>query len=122
MIKERYCSYEVARLLKEKGFDWECIGYYVDGEPNDIKHSFLGETNSDWKSRCCSAPTHQMACDWLREMYNIHIEINFYRYSGAYRYIIKYSTAPLDDIYSLELYSKYEDAVNAALECSLILR
>ena len=25
MIKERYCSYEVARLLQEKGFDEECI-------------------------------------------------------------------------------------------------
>ena len=67
MIKEAYCSYEVSKLLKEKGFDWKCIGYYVDDEPNDIKYSFLGETNSIWESRCCAAPTHQMAMAWLRE-------------------------------------------------------
>lgn len=25
MLQEDYCSYEVAKLLKEKGFDWDCI-------------------------------------------------------------------------------------------------
>ena len=73
MITEDYVSFETAKLLKEKGFDWECIGYYVDDEPNDIKHSFCGETNSTWESRCCSAPTLQMAMKWLREVHSLHI-------------------------------------------------
>ena len=75
-IKEDYCSFEVSKLLKEKGFNWECISYYVDNEPNDIKYSFLGETNSTWESRCCSAPTHQMAMAWLREEHKIYIVIS----------------------------------------------
>ena len=73
MITEDYVSFEIAKLLKEKGFDWECIGYYVDYEPNDVKYSFLRETNFTWESRCCSAPTLQMAMKWLREMHYIHI-------------------------------------------------
>ena len=76
MIAEDYVSFEVAKLLKEKGFDWECISYYVDDEPHDIKYSFLGETNSTWESRCCSAPTHQMVMEWLREVHNLHIVID----------------------------------------------
>ena len=76
MITEDYVSFETAKLLKEKGFDWECIGYYVDDEPNDVKYSFLGETNSTWESRCCSAPTLQMAMKWLREEHNRFIEIS----------------------------------------------
>jgi hypothetical protein len=28
-VKERYCSYEVAKLLKEKGFDVWCNTYYT---------------------------------------------------------------------------------------------
>ena len=28
MITEDYVSYEIAKLLKEKGFDRECQGYY----------------------------------------------------------------------------------------------
>lgn len=33
MIKEAYCSFEVAKLLKEKGFNEEVISYYdTDGQ------------------------------------------------------------------------------------------
>lgn len=45
MIKERYCSFEVAKLLKEKGFNAGSSKY----------------------------PTPQMAMDWLREKHNILI-------------------------------------------------
>lgn len=118
MSKEAYCSFEVAKLLKEKGFDWNCIGYYVNHEPNDVKHSLLGETNSTWESRCCSAPTHQMAFDWFREK-EIFIIINYSRYYKTYRY----------NIYSMNIdveldkedwgFKSYEDASNAALLYSL---
>ncbi len=73
MITEDYVSFETAKLLKEKGFDWECFGYYVDDEPDDVKYSSLCETNSIWESRCCSAPTIQMAMKWLREEHNAMI-------------------------------------------------
>jgi len=41
MIKEAYVSFEVAKLLKEKKFYWNCITYYVDSEPDDValKHT-----------------------------------------------------------------------------------
>lgn len=86
MITEDYVSFETAKLLKEKGFDWECIGYYVDYEPNDVKYSFLGETNSTWESRCYSAPTLQMAMKWLRKVHNLVIEP--YRTACGYLYTI----------------------------------
>ena len=76
MIKEDYVNFEISKLLKEKGFDWECISYYVDYEPNDVKYSFLGETNSTWESRCCSAPTHQIVMKWLLEVHKIIISFN----------------------------------------------
>ena len=119
MIKEAYCSFEVSKLLKEKGFDWECIGYYVDDEPNDIKYSFLGETNSTWESRCCAAPTHQMAMRWLREIYGIDIVIEISDPSVNDR---KYYCVIWDknnDSYILDLFNSYEDAVEAALKYCL---
>ena len=30
MIQEAYCSYEIAKLLKEKGFSEPCFYYYKD--------------------------------------------------------------------------------------------
>ena len=73
MIKERYCSFEVSKLLKEKGFDVPCIGRY------SIRSK---EFHLDCTRLCnngglfaCAAPTHQMALDWLREEYRIAIDI-----------------------------------------------
>lgn len=94
MKQEDYVSYEIAKLLKEKGFDWECIGYYVDYEPNDVKYSFLGETNSTWESRCCSAPTPQMAKKWINEVCKLYITIKPYITEEGIMYLF--------EIYKLE--------------------
>lgn len=78
MIKERYCSFEVAKLLKEKGFVIPCDWIYCsDGT--------FGHKNSLWDKEMFLAPTHQMACDWLREK-GYHIEI--YANASGYRFII----------------------------------
>lgn len=61
MINEDYCSYELAKLLKEKGFDEPCTELNKlclrDGEKPVLK------------------VTHQKAMKWLREKYNIYISI-----------------------------------------------
>ncbi len=74
MIKERYCSFEVAKLLKEKGFNVPCIGKY------SIRSK---EFHLDCTRLCnnsglfvCAAPTNQMAIDWLREKHQLHISVD----------------------------------------------
>lgn len=85
MIKERYCSYEVAMLLKEKGFDELCENIYFDkGLMDFVPYMFDDDDeryvkNSDFPDSYlvdATAPTHQMACDWLREVHKIFIEIS----------------------------------------------
>ena len=70
MTREDYCSYEVAKLLKEKGFDEYCRSYYELGEPR----VYVGSTGvcnntifQDESNECIARPTHQMALRWLRE-------------------------------------------------------
>ena len=63
MIQEAYCSFEVAKLLKEKGFDEKTMTYYEDeilcnGDWYEWNRSPFGHT---------AAPTHQMAMKWLRK-------------------------------------------------------
>ena len=117
MIQEDYVSFEVAKLLKKKGFDWECIGYYVDYEPNDIKYSFLGETNSTWESRCCSAPTLQMAMKYLREVHKYLIVIG--NKNENYLYLIKDLKSNTDLGISNNEYIRYEEACEAAIKYCL---
>lgn len=70
MIKERFCSYEVAKLLKEKGFN-EPVHYeyhYIVSTPQFHKkaHNFNGDEYTNCETDWFSAPTQQMACDWLQ--------------------------------------------------------
>lgn len=80
MIKEAYCSYEVSKLLKEKGFDELCLKNYmnVDKELHNWGWELSYGTNrrNNANTRNCAAPTHQMAMAWLREVHNIEICIS----------------------------------------------
>lgn len=72
MIKEAYVSFEVAKLLKEKGFNCPCRVVY---SPKGIVKHYLKEEvyahNLKGHKKLC--PTHQMVTKWLREKYNIYI-------------------------------------------------
>lgn len=72
MIKEAYCSYEVASLLKEKGFNEPCRAVYEEGVLR--ANTLCDYLNSELSSYIC-VPTHQMAMAWLREVHNIFIEV-----------------------------------------------
>ena len=72
MIKERYVNFEVASLLRDKGFNEPCRGVY---EEKVLRINTLCDWfNSDF-SEYVSAPTQAMACDWIEEEYGIFIYI-----------------------------------------------
>lgn len=80
-MKEPYVSFKIAKLLKEKGFDWFTFGYYTmddyDSPPYfgienlcaDNWNGEVDEVNDFW----FSAPTQQMACRWLREKKSVWV-------------------------------------------------
>jgi hypothetical protein len=126
MVKEAYCSFEVSKLLRAKRFDWDCITYYVDSEPDNVKYSMLFENNNTWEDRCCSAPTHQMAMKWLREEKNILIYVypvidlpvkNNYTFHWRWDGKKKRHDAP--HIGNKHNYESFEEAVEAAIKYTL---
>lgn len=77
MITEDYVSYEVAKLLKEKGFKGECLGvYFPNGRFDTFDTAFDYNLNDGNLSHAINAPTLQMAMKWLREVKNILISVN----------------------------------------------
>lgn len=80
MITEDYCSFEVAKLLKEKGFNEQCRAAYTNyGKlfTTQIQQYVTNVLCSKGKLWECTAPTLQMAMKWLREVHNIFIDIEF---------------------------------------------
>ena len=96
-IKEDYVSLQLAKLLKEKGFDEICEKQYtkidptryipedryivrLDDEVYDLEASMWNnsrfeEWNETYGTVNYSAPTHQMTLKWLREVHNILVII-----------------------------------------------
>lgn len=76
MIHDEVVTYEVAKLAKEKGFDWKCREYYnrdFDLRVNGIYA--LEYTNSQIDEGYMTAPTQSLLQRWLREEKGLHIEI-----------------------------------------------
>ena len=120
--KEAYCSFEVAKLLKEKGFDAQCRAAYTDyGQlfTTQIQQYITNIICSKGNLWECIAPTHQMVMKWLREIYGIDIVIEISDPSVNDR---KYYCVIWDknnDSYILDLFDSYEDAVEEALKYCL---
>ena len=87
-IEEAYVSFETAKLLKEKGFDELCYQKYdSDGE---LSFNHVGYVNSE---KPCDdfyalAPTLQMVMKWLREVYNLYIDIRININNSLYSFKI----------------------------------
>ena len=133
MINEDYVSFEIARQLKEKGFNEQCFTYYDN--TNDSINRFdkgyhFNNTSYPWgvpyninnaKKYVC-APTLQMAMKWLREAHNIFIQITVDFSDGAY---------PMYDVCVIDLakctsivingYNRYsyEEAIKAGIKYCL---
>ena len=77
MITEDYVSFEIAKLLKDKGFDELCDKKY-NGYKSIVPAGKMIELwqNSEFDDdEECSAPTLQMAMKWLRLKHNIYIDV-----------------------------------------------
>ena len=123
MIKETYCSYEVAKLLKEKGFHEPCIATYNSTTKNFQVEEIYEDWTIHWKGYI-SAPTQQMAMAWLREEKNIFIVIepHTYDYVNEKNKSCVCSLWVGDNYYEYiesKDYPSYEDAVEAALKYCL---
>ena len=76
MITEDYVSFETAKLLKEKGFNYPCRVVY--SPKGVVKHYLKEEAYAHHlKGHKKLCPTLQMAMKWLREVHNIVINIGW---------------------------------------------
>ena len=121
MIKEAYCSFEVATILKEKGFNESCYTCYVEKE---ISHYDYSSTNYELIDGVISCPTLQMAMKWLREEKNtlIVIEPHDYDYINEKSKSFSWSLWAGDNYYEhieSKDYPSYEEAIEAGLKYCL---
>lgn len=129
-ITEDRVTFEIAKLLEEKGFDEHC-DYVYDGttlkwlfgmfiffkEPSDT-NSKLKEYGHDG---IVTAPTVQMALKWLREVHKIFInvsnEVSLTDDDITYRFFV--CTKEKTILHRGEDIKTFEDACNEAMKFAL---
>ena len=115
-MKEAYCSFEVAKLLKEKGF--EVITYMVYDNQGNFDYQNCVCCNVD-RMPCLYAPTHQMAMAWLREK-GIHMSIDtVISSSGNIYFNIDTYSEDSGWKHPVDFYDSYDEAVETAIKYSL---
>ena len=128
MITEDYVSFEIAKLLKEKGFNIACEYQYINCSS---EHPFLTDIRDDagcyYKNTEIgqdeySAPTLQMAMKWLRETYDIDFDI----ITTGSRHVRRYHLAIWENkdeemvtINPIGYFNKWEQACEAAIKYCL---
>lgn len=125
MITEDYCSYEVAKLLKEKGFLKDVdlrmtqnLSFYDNIGLHHNLNKWYDSLIQD-KIDFVVAPTHQMAVKWLRKIYGIDIVIEISDPSVKDRKYYCVIWNKNNDSYILDLFSSYEECVETAIKYCL---
>jgi hypothetical protein len=91
-MKEQLISFETAKLAKEKGFDWQTRdGYHSDLQDNDFWEDWDLYLSDHYNKRLISqgvysAPTQSLLQKWLREVHEIHININTFYFEDLEKY------------------------------------
>ena len=120
MATEDYVSFEVAKLLKEKGFNFQCEHYYDEN----------GRLDGDFTTKPYPCPTHTQIQWWLREKKNVIFYIDFEPHHGWVFYlgniirdcegrVVDVQHCVWSDDVEQPHYYFYEQAVEAALKSAL---
>jgi len=123
MITEDYCSFEIAKLLKEKRFNEKCRAFYND---KTLKITYIDSPINNEKpfNLCLLAPTIQMAMKWLREVHKkvINVEyIDFLEHGEVWSYSVLDRNTFHEFTEKSESFTEhsYEEACEAAIKYCL---
>lgn len=127
VITEDYVSFEVAKLLKEKGFQAKCTACYHNGQSHTFKliSGRINYCNPKFNKYKMippyNAPTLQMACKWLREEKGIAIipTISSILDEEKFLWDVEIVTTKNKTYRQGWVYEHQEEAINTAIQWTL---
>jgi len=98
-LRHLFVPLEIAKVLKEKGFNEECFYHwstvpegYTD-EPRLLDNGGYGKKNKndELNHLQISAPTYQQVQDWFREVYELEVGVELKSHSNYYSIVYNFS-------------------------------
>jgi len=127
-MKEQFVPYEIAKQLKDKGFNESCLFQYdISGALCDFRISKAGgylniAKNKIHNAPYATAPLWQQVIDWFREKHQLLITV-LSASQESWHWHITTPHQQLTDNNALynEYFSSYQEARQAAIEKALTL-
>lgn len=121
-INEDYVSFEIAKLLKEKGFKEPTLAYAYGQDM--VAYYSQPKVTDDYNVEAGRYPllTLQMAMKWLREAHKIYIDISptYSEVEKTIHFIWQIFDSNYDGVGDCEIfYSEYETACEAVIKYCL---
>ncbi len=112
---EDFVSFEIAKKLKDKGFNYPCIGHYVDN------HLYIAHYHNAFHSdidESLDAPTISQVLKWLREEKEIYCLPFFEQGIDMWLFCIERPQTGCDfaEYISESIYNTYEAAALVGIE------
>ena len=126
-ITEDYVSFEIAQLLKEKGFNWQQSPFYSEQDMDEWRQQcsytipnpdFNSDIPFDSETITIVAPhiSQSLALKWLREVHRKHICVRMRDFPTQYEIeVYDTKTGYLCHADFEHSFNSYEQAVEAAL-------
>ena len=118
MITEDYVSFEIAKLLKEKGFDERVKSYYTESGLEGYMLALKATKNTELGDGFISRPTLQMTMKWLREVHKIDITVDPHEVGNNWIYEF-HICQNKDYLFSRDVDTSYENCAKAAIKYCL---
>lgn len=120
-MTDDYVSLETARLLKEAGFDWKCEWFFTEKEL--LGHSNISKNHNEIPEYGgCSRPTLSLAAKWLRETWDLHIEISYDKKECMWTHWICMTVHTYPDVFFPKAYCfcSYKEALEQGIKDALM--
>ena len=75
-LQESYCSYDLSKILKDKGFDANCKTFYYHGSFINLPEGSI--VSDEWvnerlvSNTTTKRPSHSLAIDWIFVNFGIY--------------------------------------------------
>ena len=98
-LSKLFAPYEIAVRMRDKGFDYDCLGYYQLGN-NQLVMNNLPNSELDRDKLGIGAPTWDQVQEWLLNKLEVFVNLGFSRYKAEDHYNYRCNTV----LKALELY------------------
>jgi hypothetical protein len=75
-IKDEFCSFEIAKELKDLGFNEMVIATYDEDQEFDLQN--FEQNYETFPNHIIGVPLYQQIIEWFREKHDIHIAVTSY--------------------------------------------